>query len=883
MNQKFLFKTFCTLSAMFVLPFLATAQTTENTLEAKKYTDFYGYCKEKRAILVANYENTATAHEKRMANKAIKQFGRWEYIFKNYVDANGKMPKKAYDLEVLDLQPNTSLISNTASARGGNPQWTQVGPTTNVNPHGYVEYPGMGRVNVVRWLGNNTYIAGTPNGGIWKTTNKGQNWTPKTDKIARMGITDIRVNPANSNIIYAMTGDRDGTHCPTIGMIKSTDGGETWSTTGKVISPELDEAFSTATIGMHPTQPEKLIMAANDKTYYTNDGGATFQESATQIDIAYDIIYTADFALISTKEGKIYKTTNNGQSFDLIFNDKLGVKDAEFCLRFSPKVVDNHIYILAGIKKAGAVFKVSTANVIAANSNNLMELTDVGATIDDFSPQGVYNVTIAVDPNNANNIYAAGVDGYYSTDAGDSWTKALDAYKSDESGQLYVHPDHHFAEFIGTNQMLTGHDGGISIINTSKLPFTQEDITGNLIIGQIYHTAIYPADTNNENFLMGMQDNDGFSKSPNTLNGQWVAVSAGDGTGAAINQNNPLIRFIGAQHGGLARTTTAFKGSHNDKINVIEQDEDEIAPFLCEVTIHNTNPNHVFAGYREMKYSTDGGVTFDNVPSSMNAGGTAEIEQYGNRIALVGEKKQLIAEYDNGDFKNVEVLNQPNGVDRLFNSISLSTNNNNVIYATVAGFDNGKKIFKSSDNGETWTNISFNLPNVIAKKVVSQATNLGTNDEILYLATNVGVYVKKGSTNQKWEKVGYNLPFTDVNDLDINYVAGKIYASTYGRGIWEYPINQSNVGTNNPITEALKTVKISPNPIQNGQTLNITLPTEIASAKCSIYNYVGGLMANYEISTSNNTIVLPSLSAGTYLVVMEHQGQQVGQPLVIVK
>lgn len=102
-------------------------------------------------------------------------------------------------------------------------------------------------------------------------------------------------------------------------------------------------------------------------------------------------------------------------------------------------------------------------------------------------------------------------------------------------------------------------------------------------------------------------------------------------------------------------------------------------------------------------------------------------------------------------------------------------------------------------------------------------------------------------------------------------------------GRWEYPINQSSVGAENPITEALKTVKMSPNPIINGQTLTLTLPQEINTAKCSIYNYIGGQMATFEISSTNNNILLPSLSVGTYLVVIEHKGQQIGQPLLILK
>lgn len=865
---------------ILTLSFGAIAQKTEpvtQPLEALKFTNFPAYCKAKKEVLWADYEAANTRAEKKSARKAISQHGRWEYLWKNYTNADGSLNKKMYEIEALNLQPNTSISNNSASARGVE-QWTQVGPKSFVNPHGYVAYPGMGRINVVRSLGNNTYIAGAPNGGVWKTTNNGANWTPKTDKIARLGITDIRVNPNSPNTIYALTGDRDATNCASIGVLRSNDAGETWQTTGKVLSPVIDD-FSNTTLGINPNAPDKLIFSANGMVYYSVDGGTNFATSQTSIEKANDILYTNDFILISTTKGKIYKSTNGGESFEKIFEDQLGATE-DFCLRLNQKIINGNVYILAGIKDAGAIYKASNADILAANSNSLLSLSAVGAAISDYSPQGTYDVVLEVNPNNDKNIYVAGVDGYYTSDAAGTWTKALDAYDSDKSGQLYVHPDHHFAEYVDANTLLITHDGGVSLINTTKLPFTQNDITGDLVISQIYHTGIFPPDANNDNFMMGLQDNDGFSKSPNTLNGQWVAVSAGDGTAAAINQNNPLIRFIGGTEGALDRTTTAFKEDYKDKKNVIKGNKK--APFVCEALIHNENPDYVFAGHVEAKFSTDAGVTFNEVPKEMQTGPTEEIEQYGNRVAIVGANAQKIAAYKDGVFSDVAVLEKPIGVDVQFNSISLSTTNNTVVYATIKGYDAGKKVFKSSDNGATWTNISFNLPNLIVKKIVSQATNLGIFDEILYVATNTGVYAKYGSTSNDWKKLGDNLPFTEINDLDINYVSGKLYASTYGRGIWEYPVSAPVVATKN-VESPLSNITISPNPIQNGQTLTVKIPSEIGAAKCTIYNYVGGRMAEFNVNATEKTLILPTLTVGTYLAVFESKGQQKALKIVIIQ
>ncbi|MBK9992409.1 MAG: hypothetical protein IPP01_00065 [Saprospiraceae bacterium] len=110
----------------------------------------------------------------------------------------------------------------------------------------------------------------------------------------------------------------------------------------------------------------------------------------------------------------------------------------------------------------------------------------LGATIPDFNPKDVYCVVLAVNPNNINKIMALGEEGYYSSDGAATWAKKMDVFTTYKSRQTYVHSDHHFAEFIDDTTVLVGHDGGVSLINTKADPFGHTDITGNMIISQIY-------------------------------------------------------------------------------------------------------------------------------------------------------------------------------------------------------------------------------------------------------------------------------------------------------------------------------------------------------------------------------------------------------------
>jgi len=149
-----------------------------------------------------------------------KPFKRWENHWKSYLLKDGTIatPNMIWNAWEQKQTLAKSAVSN----------WQSKGPyTTNVKT-------GQGRVNtfIIDPNNPNIYYVGAPSGGIWKSTDAGINWTPLSDQIPQIGVSGIAIDPNNSNIIYIATGDDDNSDTYSIGVLKSTDAGNTWNTTG---------------------------------------------------------------------------------------------------------------------------------------------------------------------------------------------------------------------------------------------------------------------------------------------------------------------------------------------------------------------------------------------------------------------------------------------------------------------------------------------------------------------------------------------------------------------------------------------------------------------------------------------------------------------------
>ena len=878
-----------TLLMLLFVSILGYAQISKNykQLAAEKNANYYDIVDEVKSTLFENKRNASTKTEKKNAEKALKQFGRWQYFWKDRIAPDGTINLSGGVDELSNLTPNTAFsdfFPLNQSKRASSSTWTQVGPTTSPDPHGYVAFPGQGLINVVTPLTGTVALAGASNGGIWKTddiTSATPNWTPKTDYLARIGIVDIKAT--NTNSIYALTGDRDSQdRSRTIGVIKSTDAGDTWATTSPVLDPTIVSYISN--LGMKPNDNNKMFFAVNtsngNKQYTTSDGWATHQEYTHSFQYTNDVLYTNDFLLVSDIFGSIYRSTDEGASFTQIYNNDESA--GNLVLRFNQSHTTGDVYFLAAKKNGAKVYKLTTTEIL--NATGIINATQVGTDLTTYEPQGIYNIAFSVSPLNTNRIFVLGVNGWYSKDGGSTWAMKLDAYNSQNSGQTYVHPDHHYIKHSTGSKWWLTHDGGISEIDMATYDAgsgvaSAVDKTNNLQIGQIYHSAI----TDNANFtdaLLGLQDNDGMSKSPNTQSGNWVAVIAGDGTAAAIHPTDPLIRLVGGTNGALYKTTTAYQANYNDQSTAIPDNNGAI--FAGKAIYHNTNGNYALATYNKTIKSINAGGSFAYLTEANSLGQTQEIDLWNTRSAIIGENGQSHFDVDPTllTFTNAQTINQPSGVSQNFNSICVNSATAGVTYGTISGYDAANKIFRSTDNGATWTNITHNLPNVVMKKVLNKVTGLGTYDEILFVGTEVGVYYKLGTASNTWTKVGANLPNVTVTDMTINYAQDKLYAATFGRGFWSIDIANNTLSTANNFGNLDIDLKVYPVPSNNGN-VSVKLPNNIDKANYAIYNYLGSKITSGTITTTNTKLNTTILSSGSYLVVFNINNIQISKKIII--
>ncbi len=196
-----------------------------------------------------------------------KVFKRWEYINEVRVLQDGKQLAPDYVWKEY-----ARYMAEAPKSKSNSGAWNIVGPTTY--PSNSTAQPtGKGRINAIAFHPSdaNTLFIGAPSGGIWKSINNGANWTNLSANIPYLGVSAILIHPANPNIIYIGTGDRDSEDAPGVGVYKTTDGGTTWV--------QMNSGMGNTTVGMmlmHPSDPNTIIAATYDGIFKTTNGGVSW-------------------------------------------------------------------------------------------------------------------------------------------------------------------------------------------------------------------------------------------------------------------------------------------------------------------------------------------------------------------------------------------------------------------------------------------------------------------------------------------------------------------------------------------------------------------------------------------------------------------------------
>ena len=560
----------------FILFFIGSFQICGQTIDYKKEaseenSNFYEIVKKTRKEFT-NTKKSAKSSNSRVQSKAEKQFERWVWIWKDKVNLDGSFPKNNIDkeeyLKLLTHSSNTLARVDAPTTK----TWQQIGPIVTPEVNGYAAYPGMGRINVVAVDKNNAQImyAGAAAGGVWKTTNGGTTWIPKTDNLAGLGVTDIIIDPNNSSTLYMATGDEDAKHISSIGVFKSTDAGDTWSATGLTFS--LNENEYVRDLSFAPGSSTVIFALTNNEVKKSIDSGATWINKPAgnyTSDRFQSIIFDPNDAtkvIVSDAYSTLYYSSDSGETFSEhpVYT---GVSPKNLKLTTSANDTD-HFYGLQQDIRDNSGTITTEAKFIKFRFDNDDTVNDKisETSITGFNSQGGYNQCLAVSPTDKNSIILAGVRGYKSTDNGATFSVYLNPYNNPPGVGFYVHPDHHHLSFLPDGvTVINGHDGGIhkGLISATT---GWTDLSNGLLITQPYNISITQG-INGDDYMMGNQDNDGFSKVYQTDTNKWVSCLAGDGTATGIDISNSDIRYLGGTYGALYRSDNGYANGYNPTYN----------------------------------------------------------------------------------------------------------------------------------------------------------------------------------------------------------------------------------------------------------------------------------------------------------------------------
>ncbi len=652
--------------------------------------------------------------------------------------------------------------------------WTSLG--TNSSTGGYA---GVGRINCIAFhpSDNNTYWVGAASGGLWVTTNNGSSWTCLTDNNGVLAVSDIVIptDYVTTNTIYIATGDRDAWDNRSIGVLKSTNNGSTWNSTG--ISFALSDGDMVNRLLLDPNNNQIIIAATTNGVYKTTNGGTTWSTQLTStafIDMEYK---PGDFNTLygSTQNGGIYVSTNGGTGWTQAFSDANAYR-IELAVS-----VNQPAWVYAIAANAGnglyGVYRstdsgTSFTQVLAGTTRNLLGLYE-GVPGSDDGGLGWYDLSIVVSLSDANLVLVGGVNTWRSTDGGTNWTMVNHWYGG--FGAQAVHADKHMLKYRNNGDLFECNDGGVYISNNNGTFWT--DKTNGMVISQMYKLGV--SETVSTEVITGLQDNGTKLLS----GGSWYDVYGGDGMECLIDYTDVNVQYGTYVYGQIIRTTDQW-----DNYTDISPSGAGTGAWVTPYIIDPANNQTLYAGYADIWKTTNRGNSWTQI-STINS--SAKIRSMAiapsNTQVLYVADPYTIWKTTNGGTLWTDITGTLPVSSGNITYIAVKNNYADTLWVTMGGY-NANKVYQSIDGGTSWTDISTGLPQIPAYTIVQNKQS--TTEVQLYVGTELGIYFKKGSDN--WVAYNTGLPNVKIGEIEIYYAANpqesKLRAATYGRGLWESPV-----------------------------------------------------------------------------------------------
>ncbi len=681
----------------------------------------------------------------------------------------------------------------------------------------------------------NSIWVGSVGGGIWHSTDAGASWQPVNDFLANLAVATMAINPANTSVMYAGTGEGFGNidALQGGGIFKSSDGGTTWNLLATT-NPAITPAPPGCGVGAAPcpnfwTQVNRIAISPNGNTILaatnggiarSTDAGATWsqQTNTAALDIDFRpndstqaVAGELAFARFSTDGGQTWSGANFNPA---ISNGGTAATNGRTELAYAGNATPQIVYAAVN-NNNGDLYRS-----IDGGQNFSRVNTGTNFFISGAGNQGWYDNALWVNPQDPTFVIVGGIDLFRSTDSGSTFTQISrwqcgpgqngvgcpERSAHGDQHAIVAHPGFNNA----TNKTVYfGNDGGLfraNDVSTVSQTSGWTNLNNNLGITQ-FHGGVASA---SGVLFGGAQDNGTLradiqtSFNPPYDPQGWATPVNGGGDGGYVAADPLDGNYLYGEQQNLQLFRSSDGGGSVNVINAGISDAAS-ANFIAPFVLDPGNPNTMLAGalslWRSNDVKTAAAPTWTAIknpnptipapsPSptptpAPNPISAIVVSPTNSDFIVVGHNDGQIFMTLNGTASSPgwSAINKPTTPARLVTRLTIdNTRNPNWIYATFGGFSNNN-VYVTKNLGATWADVSgatgtsTDLPAVPVRSIVFNPANRN----FLYVGTEVGIFASEDA-GTTWQLPQGGPANVSVDELF--FQDGKLVAATHGRGMF---------------------------------------------------------------------------------------------------